>query len=111
MPVVLGVTTTLDTWPGASETPPKSMVNVVAPPVSAIGSALALMVYTTASSSVMVTVSENPAPIVALVGALSVAVNVSAPSTSVSPRALTVNAKLEPPNVLPSKVSVLVAAA
>ena len=96
MPVVDGVTTTLDTWPGASETPPKSMVNVVAPPVSAIGSALALMVYTTASSSVIVTVSATAPPRVALVGALSVAVNVSAPSTRVSASALMVNEKSVP---------------
>ena len=72
------------------------MVKVVLPPDSAMGSALAPMVKTMASSSVIVTVSATAPPRVALVGALSVAVKVSAPSTRVSASALMVNAKSVP---------------
>ena len=70
------------------------MVKVLEPPVSAIGSLFAVIVNTTASSSVMVTLAVLAAPTVALVGPLRVAVKVSLPSTRVSARALTVNWKL-----------------
>ena len=85
------------------------MVNVVAPPVSPIGSALAEIVNTTASSlviSVLVSAVPMETSPFGEVAPDRVAVTVSVSSTRLSSNASTANVKVGPAKVS-SKVSVL----